>query len=96
MKKAYFNWSSGKDSSLALYYSMKSNDLKVVSLFSVISSEEEKISMHEIKKELLIRQADAINVLRDLKHRELQQRCSVISIWRNLEINVLPTVRDQG
>lgn len=24
MKKAYFNWSSGKDSSLALYYSMKS------------------------------------------------------------------------
>lgn len=31
MKKAYFNWSSGKDSSLALYYSMKSNDLKVVS-----------------------------------------------------------------
>ncbi|MGI6062135.1 hypothetical protein [Blautia sp.] len=54
MKKAYFNWSSGKDSSLALYYSMKSNDLKVVSLFSVISSEEEKISMHEIKKELLI------------------------------------------
>lgn len=53
MKKAYFNWSSGKDSSLALYYSMKSNDLKVVSLFSVISSEE-KISMHEIKKELLI------------------------------------------
>ena len=46
MKKAYFNWSSGKDSSLALYYSMKSNDLKVVSLFSVISSEEEKISMH--------------------------------------------------
>lgn len=54
MKKAYFNWSSGKDSSLALYYSMKSNDLKVVSLFSVISAEEEKISMHEIKKELLI------------------------------------------
>lgn len=54
MKKAYFNWSSRKDSSLALYYSMKSNDLKVVSLFSVISSEEEKISMHEIKKELLI------------------------------------------
>lgn len=62
MKKAYFNWSSGKDSSLALYYSMKSNDLKVVSLFSVISSEEEKISMHEIKKELLIRQADAIGI----------------------------------
>lgn len=62
LKNAYFNWSSGKDSSLALYYALKSKNFEIKSLFSVISSNEEKISMHEIRKDLLIRQADEIGI----------------------------------
>lgn len=36
MKKAYFNWSSGKDSALALYKAMKSGIYDIRSLFTII------------------------------------------------------------
>lgn len=54
MEKAYFNWSSGKDSSLALYHAIKSNKFKVESLFSAIVSGKDKIAMHEIGTALLV------------------------------------------
>jgi uncharacterized protein (TIGR00290 family) len=62
MEKAYFNWSSGKDSSLALYYAIKSNQFKVVSLFSAVISGKEKIAMHEIGVALLQKQASQIGI----------------------------------
>ena len=61
MRKAYFNWSSGKDSALALYYAMQSN-YHVSALFSVIKKETAKIAMHEISLALLKRQAEAIGI----------------------------------
>ena len=62
MKKAYFNWSSGKDSSLALYYALQSGKFTVEALFSILKSDCKKISMHEIGVELLKRQAEAIGI----------------------------------
>lgn len=62
MEKAYFNWSSGKDSSLALYYAIKSNKFKVDSLFSVIVSGKDKIAMHEIGSTLLMKQSTQIGI----------------------------------
>jgi len=62
MEKAYFNWSSGKDSSLALYYAIKSNKFKVDSLFSAVVSGKDKIAMHGIGIALLTKQANKIGI----------------------------------
>lgn len=62
MKKAYFNWSSGKDSALALYKAMKSGIYDIRSLFTIIKKNDSKIAMHEIGIDLLQRQAEAIGI----------------------------------
>lgn len=62
MKKAYFNWSSGKDSAFALYKALKSGIYDVQALFTIIKKEGSKIAMHEIGIDLLKRQADSIGI----------------------------------
>lgn len=62
MKKAYFNWSSGKDSALALYKVLQSGRYDVQALFSIVKKENSKIAMHEIGVELLKQQADSIGI----------------------------------
>ncbi|AVR46724.1 ATP-binding protein [Christiangramia fulva] len=62
MKKAWLNWSSGKDSALAYYYIQKENLLKVEKLFTTVDAASKRISMHNIKKELLLAQADSIGI----------------------------------
>ncbi len=56
------NWSSGKDSALALYYIRKENKYKVEKLFTTLDTSTGRISMHEIKKELLLAQAESIGI----------------------------------
>ena len=56
MINAYFNWSSGKDSAMALYYAEKYGKYDIRSLFTIIKKEESKIAMHEISIDLLRRQ----------------------------------------
>lgn len=62
MIQSVFNWSSGKDSALALYYAMQNPDIDIKYLFSVINSDTNRIGMHEIPIKLLKRQADAIGI----------------------------------
>lgn len=61
MKKAYFNWSSGKDSALALYRAVASGLYDVRALFSVVKTDG-RLAMHEVGETLLRRQADAIGI----------------------------------
>lgn len=62
MKKAYFNWSSGKDSAFALYKAMKSETYDVQNLFTIIKKQGSKIAMHEIGIDLLKQQANTIGI----------------------------------
>ena len=62
MKKAYFNWSSGKDSALALYKALKSGIFDICSLLTIIKKDGSKIAMHEIGIDLLRRQAESIGI----------------------------------
>ena len=48
MEKAYFNWSSGKHSAMALYYAIKYGKHEVLSLFTIDKNAGTKIAMHEI------------------------------------------------
>lgn len=58
--KAIFNWSSGKDSALALYKTLKEEQFEVSSLLTSINKEFQRISMHGVHVSLLEKQAESL------------------------------------
>ncbi|AXP79442.1 ATP-binding region [Mariniflexile rhizosphaerae] len=64
--KTYFNWSSGKDSALALYYLLQDGRYAVDELITTINSHYNRVSMHGLRKELLIAQTEAVNITSNL------------------------------
>ena len=60
--KALFNWSSGKDSALALYKILQNSDIEIVSLLTSVNKKYNRISMHGVRSELLIQQAKSIGL----------------------------------
>lgn len=60
--KTYFNWSSGKDSALALYHLLKDERYTVEELITTINSHFNRVSMHGLRKELLIAQTEALQI----------------------------------
>ncbi|MDB5090917.1 MAG: ATP-binding region [Mucilaginibacter sp.] len=62
MLKCIFNWSGGKDSSLALYHCLQNPDLDIKYLVTTINDAADRISMHGVRVELLIQQAESIGI----------------------------------
>lgn len=60
--KTYFNWSSGKDAALALHYLLNDKDYSVEQLITTVNTSYNRVSMHGLRKELLLQQADAIGI----------------------------------
>lgn len=60
--KAIFNWSSGKDSALALFKTLQNPELEIIGLFTTISKQYQRVSMHGLRLELLRRQAQSIGL----------------------------------
>jgi len=58
--KAIFNWSSGKDSALALYKILKEDQFEITSLLTSINKEFQRISMHGVHVSLLEKQAESL------------------------------------
>lgn len=61
-KKAVFNWSGGKDSALALYKVLQSDEYEVISLLTTVNGSNHRSSMHGIPVALLQAQADSIGI----------------------------------
>lgn len=57
-----FNWSGGKDSSLALYHCLQNPELDIKYLVTTINDAADRISMHGVRTELLIKQAESIGI----------------------------------
>jgi len=68
MKYVMVSWSGGKDSSLALFKMLNDPTIQVKGLFSTVSSESDRLPMHEVRRTWLTRQAEAIG----LPHYELE------------------------
>ena len=62
MKKCIFNWSGGKDSALALYHCLKDPELDIKYLVTTINDAVDRISMHGVRTELLVLQAESIGI----------------------------------
>ncbi len=62
MKKAIFNWSGGKDSSLCLYKIQQAKEYDVSLLVTSVNSQFQRVSMHGVRRELLKQQAESIGL----------------------------------
>lgn len=62
MIPAYFNWSGGKDSSLALYTLLQEKSVDIRYLVTTVNAEHQRISMHGVRRELLHEQARLIGI----------------------------------
>ncbi|WP_299556231.1 adenine nucleotide alpha hydrolase [Seonamhaeicola sp.] len=60
--KTYFNWSSGKDSALALYHLLRDENFSVDELITTVNSHYNRVSMHGLRNELLVAQTDAMDI----------------------------------
>jgi uncharacterized protein (TIGR00290 family) len=60
--KTYFNWSTGKDSALALYHLLKQKDYQVEKLLIAINAYHNRVSMHGLRRELMEQQIDALGI----------------------------------
>lgn len=61
-QKTYFNWSSGKDSALALYHVLQDHRYAVDELITTVNSHYNRVSMHGLRKELLEAQTKALKI----------------------------------
>jgi len=61
-RKTYFNWSSGKDSALALYHLLRDKKYSVEYLLTNINRHHDRVSMHGLRTLLLQRQLDAAGI----------------------------------
>ncbi len=61
-QQAFFNWSTGKDSALALYKAIQSNQFELSGLLTTINDGYGRVSMHGIRKELLYKQVESIGL----------------------------------
>lgn len=62
MKKAYLNWSSGKDAALALYQILQAKEYSIDKILTTVNPELNRVSMHGVRNELVIRQAENLQI----------------------------------
>ena len=63
--KTYFNWSTGKDSALALHYLLQDERFSIECLLTSINAHHNRVSMHGLRTELLNKQLKAIGIINE-------------------------------
>ncbi len=67
-ERLLLSWSGGKDSALALHELGRSGQYEVAALLTTVTEGTGRIGMHAVRRELLVRQADALGLpLRELE-----------------------------
>ncbi|RZL09805.1 MAG: diphthine--ammonia ligase [Pedobacter sp.] len=62
LQEAFISWSGGKDSCMALHYSLQDPNWRIAGLQTTISKEYNRISIHGVREELLEMQAESLNM----------------------------------
>lgn len=92
-QKALFNWSSGKDSALALYKILQNSDYKIECLLTSVNQKYERISMHGVRLELLQAQAESIGIA--LKIMEIPEM-PTMEVYEEVMTQTLSNLKDSG
>jgi uncharacterized protein (TIGR00290 family) len=61
-KPVLFCWSGGKDSAMALHALLQQPDVQIIALLTTVTDEYNRISMHGVRRELLVHQAESIGL----------------------------------
>jgi uncharacterized protein (TIGR00290 family) len=61
-KKAFFNWSGGKDSALCLHHVLNTPHWDIRFLFTTLNGQNKRVSMHGISETLLNKQVESITI----------------------------------
>lgn len=61
-KLCIFNWSGGKDSTLALHYALQDDSIDIKYLITTVTEQFNRVSMHGIRDSLLVKQAASIGI----------------------------------
>ncbi|MCX6213316.1 diphthine--ammonia ligase [Spirosoma sp.] len=61
-QRAIMNWSGGKDSALALFHSLRSERWEIQTLLTSVNEQFGRVSMHGVRKELLVAQAEKLGI----------------------------------
>src|SRR5688572_4266484 len=62
MVASIFNWSGGKDSTLALHYILQQQRFDIRYLLTTVNHTYSRISMHGVRESLLIQQAESLGI----------------------------------
>ncbi|WP_294200640.1 diphthine--ammonia ligase [uncultured Chryseobacterium sp.] len=91
--KAIFNWSSGKDSALALYKILQEEKFEITSLLTSINKEFQRISMHGVHVSLLEKQVESLGF--PLAQLELPKEPSMEE-YREMMESIMTDFKKQG
>ncbi len=92
-KKAIFNWSGGKDSAFALHKILQDNAFDITALMTTVNSKYDRISMHGVRRELLLQQGASIGL--PIKEIRLPEMPSMAD-YDNIMKEELTALQEQG
>ncbi|SFD89121.1 Dph6-related ATP pyrophosphatase [Flavobacterium phragmitis] len=92
-QKALFNWSSGKDSALALFKILQNPDYKIEYLLTSVNQQYQRISMHGVRVALLQAQAESIGI--PLKIMEIPEM-PTMEVYENVMMETLAELKTKG
>ena len=92
-KKAIFNWSSGKDSALALYKVLQNSEFEITCLLTSVNQQFQRISMHGVRVELLEQQARSLGL--SLEIMQIPEM-PTMEAYENVMNETLTKLKNQG
>lgn len=90
---AFFNWSGGKDSALCLYKALQSKQYNIQSLLTNVNAVHDRVSMHGVRRSLLVVQAASINI--PLQTIELPEQPTMFEYEQSM-MNTIQQLKLQG
>ena len=92
-KKALFNWSSGKDSALALYKTLQDEEYEICCLLTSVNQQFQRISMHGVRVELLEQQAKSMGL--PLEIMQIPEM-PTMEVYEAVMVETLTKLKHQG
>ncbi|MES2652374.1 MAG: ATP-binding protein [Bacteroidota bacterium] len=97
-KLAVFNWSGGKDSTLALHYILSENTYKIHCLLTTVNDSYNRIAMHGVREVLLIEQVKMLEIplhqvrLPEMPNMETYEKTMNLHLGRLIEQGVVTAI----